>query len=138
MYICYEACKESLKLCRHVIGLDGFFLKGLSGGQILAAMDRDRNDQMLPIAMAVIEGENMDSWTWFSEPLIDDLEGRNEFLSYTFISCQQKVYKLDHFLLLLHYFLLCKLDNFLLCVMFCRASYLQWKIFFLMLNKDYV
>lgn len=32
LYICYAACKESLKLCRLVIVLDGFFLKGLCGG----------------------------------------------------------------------------------------------------------
>ena len=38
IYICYAACKESFKLCRHIIGLDGCFLKGLCGGKILAAI----------------------------------------------------------------------------------------------------
>ena len=34
LYICYEGCNESFKLCMHVIGLDGCFLKGLRGGEI--------------------------------------------------------------------------------------------------------
>ncbi|XP_058783466.1 uncharacterized protein LOC131658154 [Vicia villosa] len=52
VYICFAACKQSFKLSRHVIGLDGCFLKGLCGGQILAAIGRDPNDQMLPVAFA--------------------------------------------------------------------------------------
>ncbi|XP_058746694.1 uncharacterized protein LOC131619636 [Vicia villosa] len=90
LYICLAACKQSFKFSRHVIGLDGCFLKGLCGGQILAAIGRDPNDQMLPIAFAVVEGENRDSWTWFLELLIDDLGGKNECLTYTFMSDQQK------------------------------------------------
>lgn len=65
MYICYAACKESFKLCRPIIGLDGYFLKGLCGGQILTAIRRAPNDQMMSIAFAVVEGETKDSWTWF-------------------------------------------------------------------------
>ena len=64
IYICLEACKESFKLSRHFIGLDECFLKGLCGGQILAAIGRDPNDQILPISYAVVESENKDSWTW--------------------------------------------------------------------------
>ncbi|XP_058749010.1 uncharacterized protein LOC131621966 [Vicia villosa] len=90
LYICYAACKESFKLSRHVIGLDGCFLKELCGGQIMAAIGGDPNDQMLPIAYAVVESENKDSWTWFLELLIADLGGANECLTYTFISDQQK------------------------------------------------
>jgi hypothetical protein len=56
IYICYKGCKESFFNCRPIIGLDGCFLKGYYGGQILAAIGRDPNDQMLPIAFAVVEG----------------------------------------------------------------------------------
>ena len=91
IYICLAACKESFRLSRHFIGLDGCFLKGLCGGQILSAIGRDPNDQMLPIAYAVVESENKESWTWFLELLIGDLGGREECLTYTFISDQQKV-----------------------------------------------
>jgi len=62
MYICFKACKESFFKCRPVIGLDGCFLKGYYGGQLLGAIERDPNDHMLPIAFVVVEGETKDSW----------------------------------------------------------------------------
>ena len=61
--------------CRPIIGLDGCFLKGKYGGELLTAVGREENDQMLPIAFAVVEVENKDSWTWFLELLIEDIGG---------------------------------------------------------------
>ncbi|XP_058783844.1 uncharacterized protein LOC131658582 [Vicia villosa] len=90
MYICFKACKDSFFKCRPIIGLDGCFLKGYYGGQILAAIGRDPNDQMMPIAYAVVEGETKDSWSWFLELLIADLGGERICKTYTFISDQQK------------------------------------------------
>lgn len=92
MYICFKACKESFFKCRPIIGLDGCFLKGYYGGQILAAIGRDPNDQMLPIAFAVVEGETKDTWSWFLELLAADLGGVTNCKTYTFISDQQKVH----------------------------------------------
>ncbi|XP_050915594.1 uncharacterized protein LOC127130666 [Lathyrus oleraceus] len=63
IYIYYATYKESFKLCRPIIGLDGCFFKGLCGGQILEAIERNPNDQMMPIAFAIVEGETKDSWT---------------------------------------------------------------------------
>ena len=83
-----------------IIGLNGCFLKGYYGGQILAAIGRDPNDQMMPIAFAVVEGETKDSWSWFLELLISDLGGTRICKTYTFISDQQKV--LTNFILLIH------------------------------------
>jgi hypothetical protein len=91
MYVCLKGCKESFYRCRPIIGLDGCFLKGYFGGQILAAIGRDPNDQMLPIAFAVVEGETKDSWTWFLQLLINDLGGPSCCSTYTFMSDQQKV-----------------------------------------------
>jgi hypothetical protein len=48
-------------------------------------------DQMLPIAIAVVEGETKDSWKWFLDLLINDLGGKRLCDTYTFISDQQKV-----------------------------------------------
>lgn len=91
LYMCLNGCKESFKVCRPIIGLDGCFLKGYYGGQILAVVGRDPNDQMLPIAVAVVESETKDSWDWFLKLLVDDLGGPEACNSYTFISDQQKV-----------------------------------------------
>ena len=75
--------------CRHIIGLNGCFLKGSYGGQVLAAVGRDENDNMFPIAMAVVEAENMDSWTWFLKSLIDDI-GDGGDMGWIFMSDRQK------------------------------------------------
>lgn len=91
IYICYHALKEGWKLgCRPILGLDGCFLKTICGGQMLSAVGRDGNNQMYPVAYAVVESENADSWRWFIDLLRDDLslgDGRG----YTIISDQQKV-----------------------------------------------
>ncbi|XP_072087389.1 uncharacterized protein [Arachis hypogaea] len=89
IYICLKACKESFMKCRPMIGLDGCFLKTPYGGWLLVAMGWDPNDQMLPIAYAVVEAETKDSWTWFLSNLIDDI-GVDKLLRSTFMSDQQK------------------------------------------------
>ncbi|XP_058725523.1 uncharacterized protein LOC131596801 [Vicia villosa] len=90
LYICLDACKKSFSFCRPIIGVDGCFLKGNYGGQILAAVGRDPNDQMLPIALAVVEAETKDSWAWFFDLLVNDLGGPEICKNITFISDQQK------------------------------------------------
>ncbi|XP_058760393.1 uncharacterized protein LOC131633723 [Vicia villosa] len=90
LYMCLDACKKSFRICRPIIGVDGCFLKGNYGGQILAAVGRDPNDQMLPIAVAVVEAETKDSWAWFFELLVQDLGGPEICKNITFISDQQK------------------------------------------------
>jgi uncharacterized protein (DUF1810 family) len=58
---------------------------------LLAAIGMDPNDQILPIAYAVVEGETKESWMWFLELLIADLGGTRLCNTYTIISDQQKV-----------------------------------------------
>ncbi|XP_072064127.1 uncharacterized protein [Arachis hypogaea] len=89
IYICLKACKESFMKCRPMIGLDGCFLKTPYGRWLLVALGWDPNDQMLPIAYAVVEAETKDSWTWFLSNLIDDI-GADKLLRSTFMSDQQK------------------------------------------------
>ncbi|WVY90140.1 hypothetical protein V8G54_035654 [Vigna mungo] len=90
-YACSKACKDSFVCCRPIIGLDGCFLKSKYGGELLTAVGRDGNEQMLPIAYVVVEVENKDNWTWFLELLIEDLGGKDVCAGITFISDQQKV-----------------------------------------------
>ncbi|XP_021757877.1 uncharacterized protein LOC110722895 [Chenopodium quinoa] len=59
------------------------------GGQLLVAVGRDGNNQMFPIAWAVVKVESIDSWTWFLTLLGEDL-GTVQGARYTFISDQQK------------------------------------------------
>lgn len=92
LYMSLAACNEGFrKTCRHVIGVDGCFLKGRYGGQLLAAVGKDPNDNIYPIAIAVVEAETKDSWSWFLETLVGDL-GPNSSTGWTFISDRQNVY----------------------------------------------
>ncbi|KAK9288850.1 hypothetical protein L1049_017316 [Liquidambar formosana] len=88
LYICIVACKRGfLAGCRPFIGVDGCFLKGPTGGQLLAAVGRDGNNQMFPIAFAVVEGETKESWAWFFKLLLEDIGIEQRW---TFMSDQQK------------------------------------------------
>jgi len=74
-YVYFNACKWGfLAGCRRVIRLDGCFLKGLCKGELLATVWRDANNQMFPIAWAVMKIENKDSWSRFLKNLMADLE----------------------------------------------------------------
>ncbi|KAL4578632.1 hypothetical protein LXL04_014759 [Taraxacum kok-saghyz] len=75
IYICFKAIKDGWKLgCRRVIGLDGAFLKGQCKGELLTAIGRDANNQVYPIAWAVVNIENKDNWSWFLNLLAADLQ----------------------------------------------------------------
>jgi hypothetical protein len=87
LYMSLAAMKKGfLEGCRPVIGLDGCFLKGPYKGILLAAVGRDANNNMYPIAIAVVESETKDSWTWFLECLVSDLGSHERHTSPTFIS----------------------------------------------------
>ncbi|GKA66286.1 uncharacterized protein Tco_0766094 [Tanacetum coccineum] len=75
MYICFKGIKQGwLDACRKVIGLDCCFLTHTCKGQLLTAIGRDGNNQMYPIAWAVVGVENKDNWAWFMSLLQEDLE----------------------------------------------------------------
>ncbi|XP_024634512.1 uncharacterized protein [Medicago truncatula] len=62
IYVCFYACKRAFATtCRPLISLDGCFLKGRDGGHLLAAIEKDGNNQMLPIAFAVVEAETKEA-----------------------------------------------------------------------------
>ncbi|KAL0375734.1 UNVERIFIED_CONTAM: hypothetical protein Scaly_0691000 [Sesamum calycinum] len=50
---------------------------------------RDGNDNMFPIAMAVVQVENRENWTWFLGELLDDIGGLGTSM-WSFISDRQK------------------------------------------------
>ncbi|XP_058759822.1 uncharacterized protein LOC131633127 [Vicia villosa] len=80
---------NSTVVIKPLVGLDACFLKGETGGQLMSAVGRDANNQIYPIAYAVVEAETKDSWEWFLHLLIEDLGALNQ-KAYGFISDQQK------------------------------------------------
>lgn len=61
-----------------IYGQDGYFLKALYGGQLLSTVDMDPNDQIYPISYAVVELKIKESWTWFLQALLEDVEIQNQ------------------------------------------------------------
>ncbi|CAI9279734.1 unnamed protein product [Lactuca saligna] len=90
MYICLKAVKDGwIEGCRRVIGVDGCFLQGLCRGEVVLAVGRDANNQMYPLAWAVVPVENKANWKWFLDLLLEDIDmGQGRGL--TIISDQHK------------------------------------------------
>lgn len=92
--MCLAALKSGFKAgCRPIIGVDGCWLKGPYGGQLLAAVGIDPNDCIYPIAWCVVGKENTVSWRWFLNLLAKDLEINNSY-HWCFMSDKQKVNKI--------------------------------------------
>ncbi|KAI3733169.1 hypothetical protein L1987_64387 [Smallanthus sonchifolius] len=90
IYVCLGPLKEGFKaLGRDLLGLDGAFMKGPYPGQILTAVGVDCNNGIYPVCYAIVESENLSSWTWFLELLGDDLDLCKQS-KFTFISDRQK------------------------------------------------
>ena len=98
-YMCFKGVKDGwLSGCRKVIGIDGCFITHMCKGELLTAMGRDGNNQMYPIAWAVVDVENKNNWCWFLSLLVDDLQLDNG-LGLTILSDSHKVniqYYLSH------------------------------------------
>jgi hypothetical protein len=90
MYIGLDALKRGfLAGCRRVVGFEGCLYKGATNGELLCAIGRDANNQMYPIAWAVVEKETNDSWGWFCDLLFKDL-GVGDGTNWVFISDQKR------------------------------------------------
>ena len=56
---------EGFEHCRPILSIDGTHLYGKYKGTLLISMGCDGNNQLFPLAFAITEGENIDSWGWF-------------------------------------------------------------------------
>ncbi|XP_039128981.1 uncharacterized protein LOC120265150 [Dioscorea cayenensis subsp. rotundata] len=82
MYVCMQACKNGFKSgCRPIISLDACFLKGYYGGHLMVVVGTDANECLYPLAFAAVESENLESWCWFIQSLIQDFEIVNSYIS---------------------------------------------------------
>nr|GEZ77193.1 hypothetical protein [Tanacetum cinerariifolium] len=91
VYVCLGPLKDGFKADKKdLLGLDGCFLSGSYPGWILTAVVVDPNNGIYPLAYAIVESENKDSWKWFLECVGDDLDlFRNS--NFTFISDRQNI-----------------------------------------------
>ncbi|CAA7056648.1 unnamed protein product [Microthlaspi erraticum] len=68
-FLSFGASIRGFRRLRHVIVIDGTHLGGKFMGTLLTASGQDANFQVFPLAYAVVDSENNDSWTWFMEKL---------------------------------------------------------------------
>ena len=56
---------EAFKHCRPLVLVDGTFLIGKYRGVLMIVVGVDPDNQLVPLAFALAEGENDNSWCWF-------------------------------------------------------------------------
>lgn len=91
LYICLDAYKRGFKPgCRPFICMDGTFLKGYYGGQLLTIVGQDANRHLFPVTYAIVDSQTRDNCKFFLELLYEDL-GDNKIHGWNFTFDQQKV-----------------------------------------------
>ncbi|XP_072094105.1 uncharacterized protein [Arachis hypogaea] len=93
LYICSEACKKGFKAgYRKLIGLDGCFLKGYFGGELLSAVDQDANNHFYVIAYAIMDSETKKKFQASMQKLKRINEEAWSYLAKFEPTCWTKVY----------------------------------------------
>ncbi|KAL4585548.1 hypothetical protein LXL04_010170 [Taraxacum kok-saghyz] len=77
-YVCFKGVRDGwVDGCRKIISIDGCFLKSICKGELLSAVGRDANDNIYPLAWAIVVVENKELWQWFLDLLMNDIQGGN-------------------------------------------------------------
>jgi hypothetical protein len=71
----FAQTQHAIQYCRPVILVDGTFLIGKYRGTLMMAAAVDPENQIVPIAYALAEGENNESWSWFMRLLCTEVFG---------------------------------------------------------------
>ncbi|XP_025651738.1 uncharacterized protein [Arachis hypogaea] len=61
----FPPCIEAFRHCKPLVSINGTHLYGKYRGTLLVVIAQDRNSNILPIAFALVEGENAKSWSFF-------------------------------------------------------------------------
>ncbi|KAL0397854.1 UNVERIFIED_CONTAM: hypothetical protein Scaly_0233800 [Sesamum calycinum] len=69
----FRPCIEGFRSCRNVISVDGTHLYTKYKHKLLVAVTLDANQQVLPLAFALVDEESLASWRWFLQMLAKHL-----------------------------------------------------------------
>ncbi|XP_057763569.1 uncharacterized protein LOC130984368 [Arachis stenosperma] len=61
----FSPCIEAFRHCKPLVSINGIHLYGKYRGTLLLVITHDGNSNILPIAFALVEGENAESWSFF-------------------------------------------------------------------------
>ncbi|KAL3534432.1 hypothetical protein ACH5RR_002893 [Cinchona calisaya] len=91
MFISFKAQKDGfLAGCRPFVGFDGCYLKGPFGDVLLTAVALDGNNSLFPLAFAIAETENKETWSWFFHFFEEYFGPFGSHVPLTFMSDRQK------------------------------------------------
>jgi hypothetical protein len=62
---CFLQCVETFRHCRLVLSINDTFLFSKYKGTLLVVISCDTSNTLVPLAFALVERENGDSWSWF-------------------------------------------------------------------------
>jgi transposase-like protein len=65
VFWCFPQCVAGFAHYRTIISVDGTFLTGKYKGTLMVVVSITAENHLLPLAFALVEGENNDSWSWF-------------------------------------------------------------------------
>ncbi|XP_057744653.1 uncharacterized protein LOC130962459 [Arachis stenosperma] len=65
LFSTFSLCIGAFRHCMPLVSIDGTHLYGKYGGTLLVAIAQDGNSNILPVAFALVEGENAESWSFF-------------------------------------------------------------------------
>ncbi|XP_057719858.1 uncharacterized protein LOC130934288 [Arachis stenosperma] len=61
----FPPCIEAFRHCKPLVSINGTHLYGKYRGTLLVAIAQDGNSNRLPVAFALVEGDNAESWSFF-------------------------------------------------------------------------
>ncbi|XP_025685564.1 uncharacterized protein [Arachis hypogaea] len=61
----YYPCIRAFRHCKPIVQVDGTHLYGKYKGCLLVAVSQDSNNNIVPIAFAIVEGETSEAWHFF-------------------------------------------------------------------------
>jgi hypothetical protein len=65
---------------RTIVSVDATFLTGKYKGTLMVAVGMTAENQLLPLAFALAEGENIESWSWFLRLVRKEVLGPDRFI----------------------------------------------------------
>jgi hypothetical protein len=77
VFWCFSQCVADFTHCRPIVSVDATFLTGKYKCTLMIAVGMTAENQLLPLAFALVEDENNESWSWFLRHVRKEVLGLN-------------------------------------------------------------